>query len=212
MGNYPELEVINFEFRLRGKTKLHLFFSRCEKTPASRPPRFTRVRTARPPAMASPAAAAAARAVKIAEYEKFIGERLRPDLLDAELARDKTQREVLQWEALGVNAKTLRTENRGSMRTLVDLGSQVYCQAEVPCTDRVFVNVGLGFHAEMSLVECEAFCEKKLAKLKTDVQTRVEELANVQSHVKLVTEGIRELMQLSDKGGSSSRSNVGGFN
>ena len=86
------------------------------------------------------------------------------------------------------------------MRTLVDLGSQVYCQAEVPDTSRVFVNVGLGFHAEMDLSQAEAFAEKKVAALRVRVKARVDEVANVQSHVKLVTEGIRELMQLDPEG------------
>ena len=34
----------------------------------------------------------------------------------------------------------------------VDLGAQVYCQAEVPDTSHIFVDVGLGFHAELTLV------------------------------------------------------------
>lgn len=162
--------------------------------------------------MASPAAAAQARSMKIAEYEKFIGERLQPDLAAVEQLRDKTQREVLQWEALLVNSRTLRTEGRDSMRTLVDLGSQVYCQAEVDDTSRVFVNVGLGFHAEMSLEECEKFALKELDKLKKEIDVRISEVANVQSHVKLVTEGIRELMQLDVAGGAGSRKPHGGFN
>ena len=160
--------------------------------------------------MAPPAAAQQQRSAKIAEYERFIGERLRPDLEAAERARDETQREVLRWEALAVNAKSLREEGREEMRTLVDLGSQVYCQAEVPDTSRVFVNVGLGFHAEMDLAQAEAFAEKKIAALREKVKARVDEVANVQSHVKLVTEGIRELMQL-DPGGSSKQRSRGGF-
>jgi prefoldin subunit 5 len=81
----------------------------------------------------------------------------------------------------------------------------------VPDTSRVFVNVGLGFHAEMDLAQAEAFAEKKIAALREKVKARVDEVANVQSHVKLVTEGIRELMQL-DPGGSSVRErNRGSF-
>jgi prefoldin alpha subunit len=159
--------------------------------------------------MASPAAAQQQRSAKIAEYERFIGERLRPDLLAAEQARDKTQREVLQWEALVVNARSLREEGREEMRTLVDLGAQVYCQADVPDTSRVFVSVGLGFHAEMTLEEAEAFAERKMEKLRQDVAKKIEEVADVQSHVKLVAEGIRELAQLTDDG-SGVRSK-GGF-
>ena len=50
----------------------------------------------------------------------------------------------------------------------------------------------------------------KIAALREKVKARVDEVANVQSHVKLVTEGIRELMQL-DPGGSSRERNRGGF-
>ncbi len=42
-----------------------------------------------------------------------------------------------------------------------------------------------------------AFAEKKLVGLRGQLKQRVEEVANIQSHVKLVTEGIRELMLLS---------------
>ena len=42
-----------------------------------------------------------------------------------------------------------------------------------------------------------AFAETKLERLREDEKTRLNEVVNVQSHVKLVTEGIRELMMLS---------------
>lgn len=180
--------------------------------------------------MASPAAQQQrARALKIAEYERFIGERLQPDLLAAEEARARTQREIAQWEGLVANARGLQERGQEELRTMVDLGSQVYCQAEVPDTSRLFVAVGLGFHAEMTLVrattaslahlshrtssphepdpdpsssrqpqdEAVAFAETKLERLREDEKARLDEVANVQSHVKLVTEGIRELMMLS---------------
>jgi len=41
-----------------------------------------------------------------------------------------------------------------------------------------------------------AFAEKKLVLLRGELKQRVEEVANIQSHIKLVTEGIRELMML----------------
>lgn len=44
--------------------------------------------------------------------------------------------------------------------------------------------------------EAVAFAEKKLVALREELKRRVEEVANIQSHVKLVTEGIRELMLL----------------
>ena len=95
---------------------------------------------------------AAGRAAKIAEYERFIGERLQPDLLAAEEGRAKVQASIDTWEGLITNVRGVQEQGSDQLRTLVDLGSQVYCQAEVPDTSRIFVSVGLGFHAEMTLV------------------------------------------------------------
>ena len=194
-----------------------------------------------------------ARSAKIAQYERFIGERLMPDFMAAEEAKGKVQRDIDTWEALVTNVRGVQEQGQEELRTMVDLGTQVYCQAEVPDTSRIFVCVGLGFHAEMTLVsgfppnprrrrraalqrerskekkkllntkninkkihkgppnslpfspcltyaheqdEALAFADKKLLGLREDLKRRVDELANIQSHVKLVTEGIRELMML----------------
>lgn len=52
-------------------------------------------------------------------------------------------------------------------------------------------------HTHTRQDEALAFAEKKLVGLRGDLRERVEEAASIQSHVKLVTEGIRELMLLS---------------
>lgn len=102
--------------------------------------------------MTAAAAQQRARSAKIAEYERFIGERLTPDLLVAEESRAKVQRGIDAWEGLITNVRGVQEQGQEELRTMVDLGSQVYCQAEVPDTSRIFVSVGLGFHAEMTLV------------------------------------------------------------
>jgi len=122
---------------------------------------------------------------------------LAPDLQAAEEAKGAVQRAIDTWEGLVANVCGVQERGQGELRTMVDLGAQVYCQAEVPDTSHIFVNVGLGFHAELTLDEALAFAEKKLVGLRGDLRERVEEAASIQSHVKLVTEGIRELMLLS---------------
>lgn len=42
------------------------------------------------------------------------------------------------------------------MKSLVDLGSGVHCQAEVPDTSRIFLSIGLGFHLECELPEASS--------------------------------------------------------
>jgi len=59
------------------------------------------------------------------------------------------------------------------MGTSVSPCTAVYCQAEVPDTSHIFVNVGLGFHAELTLEEAVAFAEKKQVGLRKDLKQRV---------------------------------------
>lgn len=40
-----------------------------------------------------------------------------------------------------------------SLRTHTELGAGVFLQAEVPNTSRIYVDIGLGFHAELLLAE-----------------------------------------------------------
>lgn len=58
--------------------------------------------------------------------------------------------------------------------------------------------------------EAESFAERKIASLADEMRRRVEEVANVQSHIKLVAEGIRELMMLSPEP-DAHRRGAGGF-
>ncbi|MED6227328.1 hypothetical protein PIB30_112462, partial [Stylosanthes scabra] len=51
------------------------------------------------------------------------------------------------------NIENLEKNSVTSLRTLVNLGSEVYLQAEVPNTQRIFVDVGLGFHVEFTWSE-----------------------------------------------------------
>ena len=44
-------------------------------------------------------------------------------------------------------------DGSGELKTQVELGAEVYCQARVPDTSRVFIGIGLGFHLECTLDE-----------------------------------------------------------
>lgn len=44
----------------------------------------------------------------------------------------------------------------GELKTQMDLGAEVYCQARVPDTSRVFIGIGLGFLLECTLEEVRA--------------------------------------------------------
>jgi len=67
------------------------------------------------------------RSAKIAEYERFIGDRLAPDLRTAEEAKAKVQASIATWDGLVTNVRGVqeqRAAGQEELRTLVDLGAQ----------------------------------------------------------------------------------------
>jgi len=65
-----------------------------------------------------------------------------------------------------------------------------------PSPQRVFVDVGLHFHVEMEIDEALRWIDLKLPALQLRVQTCKQQAAMIQSKIKVVYEGIAELMQL----------------
>ncbi|KAI8023561.1 hypothetical protein LOK49_LG03G03033 [Camellia lanceoleosa] len=98
------------------------------------------------------------------------------------------------------NIENLEKNIVTSLRTLVNIGSKVYMQADVPDTRRIFVDIGLGFHVEFTWFEALNYItvrEEKLAK-KIEEYTRL--IASIKTQIKMVCEGIRELLQLPGEG------------
>jgi prefoldin subunit 5 len=63
----------------------------------------------------------------------------------------------------------------------------------------VFVDVGLNFHVELELSEALQWIDLKLPTLEQRVQTCKQQAAMIQSKIKVVYEGIAELMQLQEQ-------------
>lgn len=82
------------------------------------------------------------------------------------------------------------------MRTLVNLGSEVYIQADVPDTTRIFVDVGLGFHVEFTWSEALKYISAREEKLAGQIEEYTRLIASIKAQIKMVHEGIRELLQL----------------
>mmetsp|Transcript_51535 Transcript_51535/g.129299 ORF Transcript_51535/g.129299 Transcript_51535/m.129299 type:complete len:136 (-) Transcript_51535:1104-1511(-) len=108
---------------------------------------------------------AASSSAKIAEFERFIEERLKPDLVAVEEKRAGVAGQIDDYSELARNISLLDETGKTSFRTLVDLGCQFYANARVPDASRVFVNVGLGFHVELTHEEALNFCSKKIESL-----------------------------------------------
>ncbi|XP_027100318.1 protein UXT homolog isoform X2 [Coffea eugenioides] len=137
---------------------------------------------------------------KIQRFEEFVDRRLKPDLVHAIAERhlDKVFEQQKVFSDLKRNIETLENNSVTSLRTLVNLGSEVYMQADVPDTSRIFVDVGLGFHVEFTWSEALQYIAAREEKLDRQIEDYTRLIASIKSQIKMVCEGIRELLQLTE--------------
>lgn len=122
--------------------------------------------------------------------------RLKPDLVKAISERDRVFEQQKVFTDLRRNIENLEKNSVTSLRTLVNLGSEVYMQADVPDTQRIFVDIGLGFHVEFTWSEALNYISLREEQLAKQIQEYTQLIASIKAQIKLVCEGIRELLQL----------------
>ncbi|EER97481.1 hypothetical protein BDA96_02G379500 [Sorghum bicolor] len=142
------------------------------------------------------AAEAWARQEKVRKFEEFVDQRLKPDLANAIAQRDKVFEQQKTFLDLKRNIENLERNGVTSMRSMVNLGSEVYMQAEVPDTRHIFVDIGLGFHVEFTWQEALQFISVREARLTRQIDEYTHLIASIKAQIKLVCEGIREVLQL----------------
>ena len=80
-------------------------------------------------------------------------------------ARDKLYEKIAACMELRTNCQQLLERGQRELKTMVNLGSDFYVQAHVPDTGWIYVDVGLGFPAQMTLDEACAFAPPREAAL-----------------------------------------------
>jgi prefoldin alpha subunit len=122
---------------------------------------------------------------KIDEYRSFLDTKIRPEAAIAKSVRMHVEREMQEYQEL--EDQVSKQSPEGSMRT-VDLGwEKAYCEAIVS-TAKIFVDVGMGFHVELTALEAADFCQKRLAFLQRKLQDRTAKLRKVENHATEVEE------------------------
>eukprot|EP00978_Attheya_sp_CCMP212_P004439 scaffold9688_cov60-Attheya_sp.AAC.10 len=127
---------------------------------------------------------------KITEYADFLEKRLYPELKLAVERREETEFEISEYEQLRLSLTELMDVQRPQepLESVVDLGQgAAYCRAIVPVdqTKTIFVDIGIGFHAELSLSEAIEFIDKRVEFLtKTRLQQRLDKAKSVADDVK----------------------------
>ncbi|KAK6133651.1 hypothetical protein DH2020_032561 [Rehmannia glutinosa] len=133
---------------------------------------------------------------KVRKFEEFVDRRLKPDLVHAIGERDKVFEQQKIFSDLRRNIENLEKNSVTSLRTRVNLGSEVYMQADVPDTRHIFVDVGLGFHVEFTWSEALNFIAARKKNWPGQIEEYTRLIASIKAQIKMVCEGIRELLQL----------------
>ncbi|XP_052187012.1 uncharacterized protein LOC127797870 isoform X1 [Diospyros lotus] len=137
---------------------------------------------------------------KVQRFEEFVDCRLKPDLVRAIAERDKVFEQQKTFSDLKRNVENLQKNSVTSLRTLVNLGSEVYMQADVPDTRHIFVDIGLGFHVELTWSEALNYITAREEKLVRQIEDYTRLIASIKAQIKIVCEGIREILQLPVEG------------
>ncbi|XP_058717505.1 protein UXT isoform X4 [Poecile atricapillus] len=136
-----------------------------------------------------------AAAEKTQRYEAFIS-----DVLQRDLRRVQEQREAVheqQAQVLQLQAALARLQDVAApLHTQVDLGCNFFVSAEVPDPQRVFVALGFGFFAELTLPEALRHLERRSSFLQRLSESLTRDGAKIRAHIRLVLEGLRELQGL----------------
>lgn len=138
----------------------------------------------------------ASKAVKVESYEAFLNERLKTDLKKVMDLRDSVNSEVAEYLQLRNVIERIKESDSAKMdtlRTMVDLGANFFCQARVTNPNKIFVCIGYGFYVELSLDEALSFIDKRVALLNSRVQELTKDVSEISARVRIVVEGLREL-------------------
>ncbi|KAJ1984521.1 hypothetical protein H4R34_000607 [Dimargaris verticillata] len=134
---------------------------------------------------------------QLAKYEKFVEERLQPDLAGLLSERDVLYEKLSEYSKLRLNIEQLDKHGLQSLKTQVDLGANFYIQAKVPNVEYIYVNVGYGFHLQLSHSEALAYIDKKELQLQKRTTQLTDEANRIKAQIKTVYMAVAELLQMS---------------
>lgn len=137
---------------------------------------------------------------KILKYEQFLNDKLLPDLKAVFEERDKLYTEQAEFLALqnSIDAiKAAKLREGEPLKVQTDLGCNFYVNARVSDPSKIFVEVGLGFHLELTLDEALQFIDKRVTLLKTQSDKLTGDANKIKANIQLVRQGLRELQNIS---------------
>ena len=128
----------------------------------------------------------------------FYRDTLVPSRDERRRAHERALEDVEQWCEFAKQLETLmqRDDPEGAFEALVDLGGEVKARARVPSAETVFVDVGLGFMAEMTLEEATRMATDAKATCETEARACLEALEKAERACAEFESRLRQLMGL----------------
>mmetsp|Transcript_26720 Transcript_26720/g.39520 ORF Transcript_26720/g.39520 Transcript_26720/m.39520 type:complete len:152 (-) Transcript_26720:302-757(-) len=118
---------------------------------------------------------------KVKEYSSFIDKMLYPKLNQRVQAREEVEQEIADYKDLITKLSELQ---HCPIEAISDLGfDTVLCRSVAHPAKKIFIHVGLGFHAEMTRNEGIDFCKKRISFLDDLLSRRVTEASEVARHI-----------------------------
>mmetsp|Transcript_8165 Transcript_8165/g.16404 ORF Transcript_8165/g.16404 Transcript_8165/m.16404 type:complete len:141 (+) Transcript_8165:101-523(+) len=130
----------------------------------------------------------------VEELEAIVNERLKVELEGVQDERDRVYEKISHCLELRNNMTMLQEQNRRSLKTMVDLGCNFYVQARIPDTSWVYIDVGLGFHAQMTPAEAIAFSTQRESQLSEAAEALTQRAAKLKAQIKLTIGAIDEIL------------------
>ena len=147
-------------------------------------------------------------------YRAFLSQKLEPELRKAHEERVQVEEKIADYRSLLTQIESLektttfpkreheegREEDEDDKKepttttVRIDLGSEILCDLAVDNTNKLFVDIGLGFFCQLSHREARTLSKKRIEIL-TDVEReKREKEERIVEHVEIVANGIKSLM------------------
>lgn len=135
---------------------------------------------------------------KILQYQSFIDENLMQDLKDIEGRLNRLYSEETEYSQLKSSVQAIKENYKEGFKTQVEVGCDMFIQAEVSNVSEIIVDVGLGYHLEMDTEETIRYSDIRLNILKLQIEHALKQTIKIKGHIKLVLLAIHELKNKSN--------------
>ena len=132
--------------------------------------------------------------MKLNEYINFIDHTLHPQLKIAISQREEIEAEIEEYKELKLNLQLVK-QGKIKDETIVDLGHQLaYCKAKITNKEKVFVSIGMGFHAEFTIDEAVTFIDRRIGYLNRErLPPKVDKAREIAGHLESSLELLESL-------------------